>query len=79
MISEWFFVYMQIVITSDVFSTSGQFVWMLGTFMEQIGSCSQEDVPSYALLVYGVLKCAAVERTVSCTSHLGISGGRLCC
>ena len=57
---------MQIVIISDVFSTSGQFEWMLGTFLEQIASCSQEDVPCYSALVYGVLKCAAGERTVSC-------------
>ena len=57
--------YMQITVISDVFSTSGQFEWMLGTFLEQIASCSQEDVPSYASLVYGVLKCTAVERTVS--------------
>lgn len=57
--------YLQIVIISDVFSTSGQFEWMLGTFLEQIASCSQEDVPCYAALVYGLLKCAAVERTVS--------------
>lgn len=55
----------QIVVISDVFSTSGQFEWMLGTFLEQIATCSQDDVPSYAALVYGILKCTAVERTVS--------------
>lgn len=60
-----------------MFSTSGQFEWMLGTFLEQITSCSQDDVPCYAALVYGLLKCAAVERTVSLVVTFGTSGASL--
>ena len=53
------------VIISDVFSTSGQFDWMLVTFLEQLNVCSQDDVITYAALVYGLLKSSAVCRIVS--------------
>ena len=50
---------------SDVFSTSGQFDWMLVTFLEQLNISSHDDVITYSALIYGLLKSSAVGRIVS--------------
>ena len=55
----------QVVIISDVFSTSGQFDWMLVMFLEQLNISSHDDVITYSALIYGLLKSSAVGRIVS--------------
>ena len=55
----------QVVMISDVFSTSGQFDWMLVTFLEQLNISSHDDVITYSALIYGLLKSSAVGRIVS--------------
>ena len=54
-----------IVMLSDLFFLSNQFEWMLQTFLNLSQSHPQEDLLSEPLVVFGVLKAAAILRVVS--------------
>ena len=54
-----------IVMLSDLFVLSSQYEWMMLTFLDLLDTHPPEDTLSEAILVFGVLKAAAILRVVS--------------